>query len=134
MNKITIVAALTALSVVSAFGQGSMTSKKPMMPMAGGSMGNPMMGLTAPEKKTAAAMMTKMTPAEKTAMGHAASLCMTQGKMGKPMMTPTAMMKTMSPTDQRATKSAMRKMTPAQKAVAMKMMANCYKAGMMKKG
>ena len=136
MRKLTILAlaAMAALSVTPAMGQ-SMMKKAPM----GGKMGmskmdGMMKGLTPSEKKTAMAMMKKMSTKEKAAMMKSMEKCMMDGKMGKPMMSHEKMMMAMSKMDKMSMMSAMKKMTAREKAVTEKMMMNCHKMGMMKPG
>lgn len=136
MKKITILlfAAMTALTVSPAMGQGMM-KKDPMMGQKMKMSNMDMMkGLTASEKKTATAMMKKMTAKEKASMMKSTEMCMMDGKMGKPMMSDDKMMMSMSKMDKMNMMSAMKKMTAAEKAVTKKIMMNCHKMGMMKKG
>lgn len=124
MKKTTLlaVAAFAALSVSSAFAQGSMMSKKPMMSQ--GKM-DPMMGLTAKEKKVAMMHMKKMTPAEKAVMMKSYKM-RAMGKSEKEAMMG------MSKSDKATMMSMMKKMTPMEKTVAMKMMNMAQKHAMMK--
>lgn len=107
-----------------------------------------MKGLSASEKKTAMDHMKKMTPAEHAvamkAMHHCMSMGMPKGKMTEKMMQDRMMMG-LSANEKKTMTGMMKKMTPAEHAVAKKMMMNCMMAhkgtmthmshgGMMKKG
>ena len=141
MNKLSLLAlaAMAALTVSPAMGQGMM--KKPMMhkgmmmKMDKASM-MMMEGLTPAEKRIATHMMGMMTRSEKAAMAKAGKKCMTMGKDGMKMdpMSDAMMRKQMtmgmSKSEKMHLTSAMKKMTPAEKAVAKKMMINCYRMGM----
>ncbi|CAN5665816.1 hypothetical protein BH11ARM2_BH11ARM2_00310 [soil metagenome] len=145
MKKTTLLAfaAFTALSMTSAFGQGMMKGGGMMKGQMSGKMSSTMMkmmmGLTAAEKKTAMHMMSKMTMSEKSAMEMSAKECMMMGMKGMKMSGMSDaqmhehMMMGMSKSQKMSMMSAMKKMSPAEMAVAKKMMMNCYKMGMMHK-
>ena len=134
MRKLTILAlaAMAALSVTPAFGQGMMKKGAMGQKMGMSKMDGMTKGLTASEKKTATAMMKKLSPKEKATLMKEAEMCTMNGKMGKPMMSDEKMMMAMSKMDKMHTMSAMKKMTAAEKAVYKKIMMNCHKMGMMK--
>jgi len=101
-----------------------------------------MMGLSADEKKTAMAMMGKMTPAEKAVMAKKCSMCMMDkhtgmvekmskmDKMGQQKMEMDHMMSGLSKMEQGTMMKMDAKMSAKEKAVALKMMQNCCMHGM----
>jgi hypothetical protein len=103
----------------------------------GGSMRDTMMmGLTAAEKATAMAMMKKMTSAEKTVMNKRCEMCMKDPHKGMdkikkvtPEMMHQHMHAGMSKSEIATMQAFMKRMTPAEHNVAMKMVKNCCMHG-----
>jgi len=100
-------------------------------------MNTMMNGLTAAEKKTAAAMMAKMSPAEKAVIMKKATMCMNDPHKGMSMgkkptqdMMMKHMMMGLTKSEQATMMGLMKKSTPAEAAVGQKMMMNCCVVGM----